>query len=80
MLQFQNLRVISDDKVNILCALYKSKVRFSNSFQNNRFFCMVVPRPYRCMAVVVTQKIITVNTWNVDQIFVLDIGVINTHS
>ena len=36
MLQFQTLEVVSNSKVNILGALKKSKVTFSNNFKKNR--------------------------------------------
>ncbi|KAF0760167.1 hypothetical protein FWK35_00020353 [Aphis craccivora] len=36
MLQFQTLMVVFDSNVNILGALWRSKVKFSNIFQKNR--------------------------------------------
>ncbi|KAF0760141.1 Uncharacterized protein FWK35_00007033 [Aphis craccivora] len=74
MLQFQTLGVVSNGKMNILGALYRSKVNFSNSFQKNRekqkkkmtekreFLRKTSFQPNRFFYMVVIQKLITVIT------------------
>ncbi|KAF0702681.1 Uncharacterized protein FWK35_00032709 [Aphis craccivora] len=73
MLHYQNLGVVSYSKMNLVGALGRSFFEFPNSFQKRRenpkkikekreFLRKTSFRPNRFFYMVVTQKLITVNT------------------